>query len=70
MDRGRWVVVYGEEEKYISSSSQFPISPPVFQKGRYMATKSPHVLSLRAVLKASRPVEWVLMTLNFCVSSV
>lgn len=57
-----------EEGWYIRSSSQLPISPPVFQKGRYMATKSPHILSLRAVLKASRPVEWVLMILNFCPS--
>lgn len=54
---------------YINSLSQFPISPPVFQKGRYMPTKSPHFLSCRAFLKAFLPMECVLMTVNFLCSS-
>lgn len=48
----------------MSSESQFPISPPVFQKGRYMPTKSPHVRSCKARLKVSRSVGWVRIMLN------
>jgi hypothetical protein len=40
--------------KEISSLSILPISPPVFQKGRIMATKLPHRFSSRAFRKAGR----------------
>lgn len=54
---------------YMSSSSQLPISPPVFQKGRYMPTKSPHFFSFSARLNSSLPIECVLMMLNLLFSS-
>lgn len=38
---------------HISSSSQFPISPPVLQNGRYMATKSPNLFVRRASLNCA-----------------
>jgi hypothetical protein len=42
-------------------SSEFHglISPPVFQNGRYIATKSPNFLSFSACLNSSRPIEWL-----------
>jgi len=60
-----WVEAWGEGyATYISSSFQFPISPPVFQKGRYMATNSPHFFSFRHVLKVSLSIEYVRMIVN------
>lgn len=41
----------------INSLSHRPISPPVFQKGRMIAEKSPHVRSCRCFLKAERSRE-------------
>lgn len=54
----------------MSSLSQFPISPPVFQNGRYIPTKSPHLRSLSAVLKSSRPMEYVRSMWNLDPSSL
>lgn len=41
----------------INSLSHRPISPPVFQKGRIVAEKSPHVRSCRCFLNAERSRE-------------
>lgn len=38
----------------MSSLSHLPISPPVPQKGRNMAWKSPHLCSLRALMNSGR----------------
>jgi hypothetical protein len=38
----------------MSSSSQFPISPPDPQNGRSIAWKSPHLRSRKALMKSPR----------------